>query len=149
MHRSMTSNPAGQSSQISIITKDSRRGIVQSGIPIIQEAIVSQVLVRGASSLISLTQRAPGIWSLTASSILNINQITQGPPEPDIRLKSLEPSETLHTLNHTASSSLTFINDVDTAGGRIYIPNLVIARSNAGLIITRSDACLVVILDRP
>lgn len=133
MHRSMISNPAGQSSRISIITQDRRIGNCQTGIPITQEAIVSQVLVRGASSSISLTQRAPGIWSLAATSTINLT----------------DAGDRLRVVFGDGISPLTLVDDVDIAGGRIYIPDLVVARSNAGLIITRSDACLVVILDRP
>lgn len=111
----MTSCPAGQSSRIGVlVTDDCRIGIAQSGIPITHEATVCQILTRGAGSTISLTQRAPGIWSLEASNILNIDQITQGPG-----------GKALHILNHTASSPLILTDFITTAGGRVVLTRCV------------------------
>ncbi len=111
MPRSMTSCPAGQSSRVSVLTtEDCRIGIAQSGIPIVQEATVCQILTRGASSSIIITQRAPGIWSLAASNTLTLNQITQGPG----------PGGTaLHVLNHTVTSPLILTDFAVTTGGRV------------------------------
>lgn len=110
MPRSMTSCPTGQSSRVGVLVTDPCDTKVFSGIPLSQEATVCQILTRDASSVIALSQRAPGIWSLSASSTINLLDLAQGPG----------PGGTaLHVLNHTADSLLVFNDHVCTAGGRV------------------------------
>lgn len=61
-----------------LVTKPCR-GRLYTGISLHQEAIVKQTLTRDAGSSLELTQRAPGIWLLSASNniILNHNSNRQ------------------------------------------------------------------------
>lgn len=110
MPRSMTSCPAGQSSRVGVLVTDHCDTHAYTGIPITDQADVCQVLTRGASSAISLSQRAPGIWSLDAENLLNLSDVTQGPG----------PNGTaLHVLNHTADSPIILGQHGCTTGGRV------------------------------
>lgn len=110
MPRPMTSCPAGQSSRVGVLVTEHCDTHTYSGIPITDSAEVLQVLIRSANSAVSLSQRAPGIWSLGAENLLNISDVTQGPG----------PNGTaLHVLNHTATSPLTLAHHGCTTGGRV------------------------------
>ena len=110
MPRSMTTCPSGQSSRVGVLVTDPCDTNAFTGIPLMQEATVCQILTRDANSAIALSQRAPGIWSLDAESTINLLDVAQGPG----------PGGTaLHVLNHTAESIVDLLSDhACTTGGR-------------------------------
>lgn len=100
MSGAMTSCPMGRRGVL--VTKPCR-GRLHSGIPLYQEATVRKSLARGASSSLELLQRVSGVWLLSATNNLTLNQDSD-------RQRLITPS---------AESPLLIDDHNCAAGGRI------------------------------
>ena len=117
MRQSMTSCPYGKGFT-TLVTDPCDDGLI-SRLSLNHVASVCQVLTRATNpSTLVLSQRAPGIWSLSASSTLTVSQ-----------------SDTmLHVLNHSALTSLTVTDHACIAGGRaLQVVEKTVIQTNHGL----------------
>lgn len=101
MAQALASCPASQWDRV-LSTNSCPPGKAHSGIPILDQADVCQVLSRTASSTIGLSQRAPGIWSLAANNSIALN--TDG--------------ERLRLMFGNSLSTLALTQILTVAGGR-------------------------------
>ena len=100
----MTSCPGGQSSRLgALVTDVCPKDGASNSISLQDQATICRILSRNANSVISLTQRAPGIWSLTASNTLSIT----------------DTSGILRVAFGNSESQLPLSNQTSTAGGRV------------------------------